>query len=110
MKKIVLLFTILCVGALNGMEQPQKGHYGGLAELSPEIQVMIIQSLNTYDKNLTPEENLTNIVNAIKAMSETNKQLHAVVNDMYGNLKGFTALVVILAEQFPNMTREEIAN
>ena len=87
MKKIALLFTLLCAGALNGMEQPEQGHYVGLAELSPEIQVMIIQTLNTYDKTFSPEKNLTNTVNAIKAMSETNKQLNEVVNDMYGNLK-----------------------
>ncbi len=109
MKKIALLFTLLCASALNGMEQPEQGRYAGLGELSPEIQVLIIQALNTFDKYLSSKENLTNTVNAIKAMTETNKQLHAVVNDMYGNLKGFTALIGILAEKFFAISRDDIA-
>jgi hypothetical protein len=109
MKKIALLFTIVCAGQLYGMEQPERGYYTGIAELSPEIQVMIIQALNTYDSKLTPEENITKIVNAIKALSITNKQLHAVLSDMYGDLKSFTLLVGTLAEKFPSISKEGIA-
>ncbi len=112
MKKIALLFTILCAGALYGMKRIQSrskyGHYVSMAELSPEIQVMIIQALNTYDKNLNPEENLVNIINAIKAMSATNRQFNTIVNDIYGNLAGFTALVHILGKKF-NINTDVIA-
>jgi hypothetical protein len=109
MKKIALLLIIVCAGNLYGMEQAEKGHYTGIAELSPEIQVMIIQALNTYDNNLSTEENITRIVNAIKAINATNKQLHGVVTDIYGDLKGLTALIGTLAEKFPSTSRKDIA-
>jgi len=105
MKKIALLFTILCAGALNGMENPEQGHYKGLGGLSPEMQVMIIQTLNnTYDYTLSSKENLKNIINAIKATSLVDKELNETVNDIYGNQKGFTALVHVLAKKFNTST------
>ncbi len=101
MKK-VLLFTLLCVGQLYGMES-ERGRYKNLGKLSPEVQIMIIQSLNEYD-------NLTDIVKAIKATSLTNQQLNEVINDIYGNQKGFTALVHLLADKFPEDGTVEIAS
>lgn len=101
MKKIALLFTILCAGQLYGMENPERGRHIGLEDLSPEIQVMIIHALNTYD-------NLDDVINSIKASSLTNQQLNAVVNDMYGNLPGFKKLAHTLANKF-NTSVVEIA-
>jgi len=102
MKKIAILFTILCASALNGMENPQYGSYKGLGNLSPEIQVMIIQALNTY-------KNPVDVINAIKAISLVDKELNEIINQEYGNQKGFTKLVHILADKF-NETTGEIAD
>jgi len=109
MKKIALLFTILCAGQLYGMKrikpelklEPEYGHYVGWANLPPELKALIITYINTYDT-------LDDIVDAIKATSETNKELNLMVNEKYGNLPGFTALVHILADKF-NKTTHDIA-
>jgi len=108
MTKIALLFTLLCAGALNGMENPEHDHHIGLEKLSPEIQVMIIQDLNTYDPNLSDKENLITVIKAINAISRTNQQLNAVVNNVYDNQKKFTALVHMLADK-SNKNRHSIA-
>ena len=95
----VVLFILLCAGALNGMESEQ-GRFKGLGGLPPEVQVMIIQTLhNTYDDNLNAEENLKNIIKDIKATSLVDKELHKIINDMYGNQPGFTALAHMLAKK-----------
>jgi len=107
MKKIALLFAILCVGALSGMKrikpkpELEYGHYVGWGNLLPELKALIITYLNTYD-------NPDDIVNAIKATSKTNKELNQMVNEKYGNLSGFTALVHTLAKKF-NRSTESIA-
>jgi len=102
MKKITLLFTLLCVAALNGMENPERNDYKGFGGLSPEIQVMIIRSLNIHDT-------LYNIIKAIKATSLVDKELNEIVNGEYGNLAGFTALLHTLANKFPDATKENMA-
>ena len=94
MKKVFLLCALVCAGQMYGMESQQSY----MEELSPEVKVMIIQALhNTYNPKLNSEENLKSIINAIKAMSEVNTELNAIVNYMYGNQKKFTELVHILA-------------
>lgn len=101
MKKIALLFTLtLCTGALNGME-PERGRYIGMEELPVDVKGLIIQSLASGDT-------LSEVLNNIKAISRTNKQLNTIVNVMYGNPKVFTALVHTLANEF-NTTTEAVA-
>ncbi len=100
MKKIALLFTILCVGALFGME-PERGHYVGMEALPKEIKATIVMYLNEYD-------NLDDIVNAIKITSLTNCELYKIVDEMYGNQKGFAVLAHLLANKF-NTTTEDVA-
>lgn len=106
MKKIALLFTILCAGALNGMEpermEPERDSFLFYGQLPPELRALIIMSVNTYST-------LDNIVNTIKAASVTSKEINAIVNEKYGNLAGFTALIGALEEKFPGITRAEIA-
>jgi len=97
MKKLTLLLTLLCASALNGMG-PGYGHFRGLGDLPPEIQVMIIQTLNTYNT-------LDDVINAIKAISKTNQQLNAIVTEEYGNQKRFNALVHTLANKFNTTTK-----
>jgi ankyrin repeat protein len=101
MKKLLLLITFCAM--LNGMENPKRehGHYVGMEDLSPEIKVMIIQSLHTYD---FPDD----VIDAIKALSLTDKELNAIVNDMYGNQQGFAQLAHLLANKFGETT-ESIA-
>ncbi len=96
MKKIALLLTLLCAGALNGMEQPEQGHYVGIGmeNLPDDVKPIIITYLNQYN-------NLDDTIYAIKAVSLTNKSLNKMINEKYGNLKGFTALVHMLAAKFP---------
>ncbi len=99
MKKIaLLLFTLLCVSALNGMENPESDNYKGLGGLSPEIQVTIISYLKEYN-------NLENIINAIKATSLVDKELNEIVNGEYGNQKGFTKLLITLLNKFNGINK-----
>ncbi len=103
MKKITLLFTLLCAGALNGMEVPEHGHYVGIGieALPDDVKPLIIMYLNEYD-------DVDDIVTAIKATSLSNKELNKIVNEMYGNQKGFAALAHMLANKF-NTTTEVVA-
>jgi ankyrin repeat protein len=103
MNKIALLLTILCLSPLHGME-PEKGRYIGMEELSPEVKALIIQALNAYNNNLSAQDNLKNTIRAIKAMSSTSQELHEIVNDLYGNQKGFTKLMHILANKYGTST------
>lgn len=113
MKKTILLLTILCAGHLYGME-PEQGYTNtNLNELSPEVRYMIVRALSTtYNPKLNNIENLKNTVNALNAMSRVNKQFNAIINDLYGksqeNLKEFTKLVHILADNF-NVSTKEVA-
>lgn len=98
MKKLTVLFTLLCTAsALNGMK-PERGRYVGMGDLPPEVQAIIVSYLHTYD-------NLNDIVKAIKATSETNRQLKEIVNEEYGDPKKFKALVHVLANKFNTATK-----
>lgn len=90
---------LLCTGQLYSMEPERIG----MEELPPEVQVLIIQALNSY-------KNLDDVIKAIKAMSLTNKQLNTVLNDIYSleNQKRFIKLIHVLAKKF-NTTTESIA-
>lgn len=93
MKKLILLFTIACAaGQLYGME-PERGRYIGWGDLPKDVQVIIISYLQTYD-------DIKDILNAIQETSRTNKQLNAIVNETYGNQKGFAALMHVLEDKF----------
>ncbi len=77
MKKIALLFTLtLCASALNGMEvpkpNPQKQDYMAMlpTEIKKEIVLALVQSS-------TVEE----AVNAIRSLTETNKEFNKIIND-----------------------------
>ena len=121
MKKIALLFTIICV-QLYGMEstfvpvfakgfdghgkttadKPKPGRYIGIDNLPQEIQAIIVSSLHTYDN---PDE----LIHAIKVISRTNTTLRKIIFARYGdfsNLQQFTALVHILANKFHLGTKE----
>lgn len=107
MKKIALLFIITCTGQLYGMEptKPKPGRYIGLENLPQEVQVIIVSSLHTYD-------NPDDLIHALKAISRTNTTLRKMIFTRYGsfcNLKEFTTLVHILADQF-NLSTKDIAN
>ncbi len=92
MKKIILLFTIICAGQLYGMEEaPKMGAFGDLPE---DVHKVIVQALATSN-------NLEQTIEAIKVASV----LRGV---RYDNLKDFTKLVHILADKF-NTTTAKIA-
>ncbi len=79
MKKLALLFLILCAGALNGMKHlEQKQLYDNLPEqkqfllygnLPQELRELIISSIGAYD-------NLEVIINTIKTARFANKEIH----------------------------------
>ena len=85
---------------------PERGRYVGLGDLPRETQAIIVTYLQTND-------NLDGTIAAIKEASKgvglVNKQLNAIVNEVYGIPKGFTALVHVLADKF-NTSTENVAN
>lgn len=95
MKKTTLLFAILCASALNGME-PERST--SMQNLPKDVQSLIIMHLNAGD---TLESTIRNIVR----MSQINTTFHKLVNDVYGNLKGFTSLVhaLIIGNRTPSV-------
>ena len=113
MKKVVLLFTILCAGALNSMDPtslyelrrtgPEQGRYigTGMEDIPIEVQSLIITHINTGNT-------VTNAIRDIIRTSRTNTTLNKIVNDMYGNQKGFSELVHVLADKF-NLTPPDVA-
>jgi len=90
MKKITLLFTILCAGQLYGMEAQN------ISDLPKDVHNEIIKMA------LATSDNLDEAIKAIKVAS-------ALRGIKYDNLKKFTALVGVLAQKFPDLSREEIA-
>ena len=123
MKKLILMCAMICASQLYGMEkekpsqrqsrlqrmynylfgteesqQPQLGDWNSLPQ---EVQILIIQALNTG-------QDLDQTIDAIKAMSITNKALNQMINEMY-ELKGFTVLVHMLANKF-NISTDEVAH
>lgn len=100
MKKIALIFTILCVSQLYGIEpayeiEPECSNYIdiGMSNLSKETQEILVA-------NICIDDTLNNVINAIKATSASNATLNAIVNKKHGNLKGFETLVHMLANRF----------
>ncbi len=72
-----------------------------MASLPTEVQSLIIMALNTSNN---PDETIS----AIMATSQTNKALNKIVKEVYyDNLKGFTALVHMIAAKF-NTTVGEV--
>lgn len=104
MKKIALLFTLLCVVALNSME-PEKPELDPVIwkNLPEDVKPLIIMALTESGDNIDLA-----ICNIIKA-AHINRKLNEMINEKYGNLVGFTELVGILGKKFPHITREEIA-
>ena len=104
MKKIALLFTLtlLGAGALNGMEPEHgKSHWHRYGRSPADVKGLILMYLHKSD-------NLDDIIYDIKKASLINKDLNTIVNKLYGNQKGFTALMHILANKF-DKTTETIA-
>jgi len=90
MKKIALLFTIICVGQLYGMEAEN------IRDLTRDIHYAII------DTALTRSKSLPEALNMIQKLSI----LHGV---RYDNLNNFTNLVHKLADKF-NVSTLKVAN
>jgi len=86
---------------LFGTEESQQPQLGDWNSLPQEVQILIIQALNTG-------QDLDQTIDAIKAMSITNKALNQMINKMY-DLKGFTVLVNMLANKFKT-SHQTIAN
>lgn len=98
MKRIALLFTIVCTGVLIGMEQPSSSFEW--EQLPKELRAIIVSYLHTYKE-------LDDIVSALKTASRTNKELNQMIN--MGNLAGFTILAHKLADQF-GITTADVAS
>jgi hypothetical protein len=96
MKKMVLLVTMVCAGQLYGM--------GDMSKLPKEVQVLVIQALNSG-------KDIDATINAIKTASRTSKALNQMINEQYNynNLKGFDALVDVFAKKFPALSHRLIA-
>jgi len=93
MKKIALLLTILCAGALKAMEpkKPQPGHSGlGMGYVPSEVQSII----NTY-------KNVDDAILVIKAVSLRDEDLKRIVNEEFE----FAKLIHVLADTFNLSTR-----
>jgi len=105
MKKVALLCVLLCAGALNGME-PEKPELDPVIwkNLPEDVKPLIIMALTESGDNI--DVAIRNIVKA----SRINRKLNQMINEKYGNLAGFTQLVGILAEKFPEKTRAEVAD
>ncbi len=101
-RKITLICAILCAGQLYGME-PERGRYVGLGDLPRETQAIIVAYLQTND---SLDGTIAAIKKASKGVGLVNKQLNAIVNEVYGIPKGFTALVHLLANKFNESTKD----
>jgi hypothetical protein len=108
MKKVALLFTILCANGLNGMNKPEVGRYVGFEHLPTDVKTTIIIILNTHD---TLDDTISAIKETSKKLSLTNKELNKIINEMYATQKAFTTLVHMLENKFKSdgLTTEEIA-
>ncbi len=95
MKKITILFTLLCTTALNSMEpiEPEHGQYTGIEALIPEVKGLIISCLNTYD-------NLNAIIYSIRAMSMTSKTFKKIIDEKYGTPEKLETLAFMLRDKF----------
>lgn len=94
MKKMTLLFIILCTSALNAMEVEHNYYVGmSMQDLPKEIQSLIIGHLNTGDT-------VKNVIKTIMRMSRTNTTFNTIIKDIYDNQKNFITLIQTLANNF----------
>jgi AraC-like DNA-binding protein len=89
MKKIALLFMLLSINILNAK-------FGGLGGLPMELQLKIILELNEYN---TVEDAVKAIKNN-RNLSEVDKELYDIINDVEGNEKEFMIVINTLARKF----------
>lgn len=97
MKKLILLFTMVCAtNQLYGMEQATPKE-----TLLPDLKQKITHMASSASKNLNEA------INALESAST----FYGVQFDklFFDNLKDFTALVNLLAKKFPDKSRKEIA-
>ncbi len=94
MKKLILLFTIVCAGQLYGMEAEQK--MGALGTLPQDIRNEIVNTALATSNN--PDEAISMI-----------QKLSTFYNVPYDNLNDFKRLVHLLADKF-GMSTLEIAS
>ena len=104
MKKIALLFTIVCAGQLYGMEPMEAERIGDLPEeLQREITQAAITSSNTLDEAIAMIKKLS------ASFGVQYDTLFANINDkLFTKNKDFTQLVHMLSNKF-NLSTEEIA-
>jgi hypothetical protein len=102
MKKLILMSAVLCAGTLNNME-PEKPKLEVFQELPDDVKNLIILAFAHSDNDFD-----TTIKN-IKIASLTNKTLYLIINQQYGNLKNFTALIHWLADKFQQDNMASIA-
>jgi len=102
MKKIALLFTILCAGPLNGMALPKPDELNPAlsGKLPEDVKPIIIMALSQSG------DNLNSAIRTIKKASLNNKTLQRIINEKWAGLKGFTTLVHKLANKFNTSTQE----
>lgn len=93
MKKIALLFTIVCTSSLSGMENLRPDAYN----LPKDVWGVIIPYLANYDS-------LEDIVYTINAANLIDTTFNKKVQKIYGEQKEFTKLVHILAKKFNKST------
>ncbi len=93
MKKIALLFTILCAGHLYSMEAER------IVDLPKELQDIIAQTA------IESSDNLDETILMIKKLSLSYKVPHST---LFNNIKDFTKLVHLLAKKF-NMATLDVA-
>jgi len=98
MKKMTLLFTILCAAQLYGMAKEEA--VGIYTSALPEIKQQIISAA------LASSKNVDEAIGAIKKFSI----LHRVQSDkLFNNFQDFIKVVNLLSENFPELTKSEIA-
>ena len=90
MKKMTIAFTILCVGALNGMEPKNVNLASSWQDLPIELKGEIILALAQSG------DDLGKAVNNIIKLSLVNKQLNAMIH----NFGGINIITNILANKF----------
>ncbi|HJZ24029.1 MAG TPA: hypothetical protein VJ201_06220 [Candidatus Babeliales bacterium] len=92
MKKITLLFTILCASALSAME-PERSQVEW-----ENLPKALIPIMNTY---LIEYNNLDDMVNDIKKATQ---ELNTMINEKSGNLAAFTEFIHVLSYKFNKNT------
>ena len=92
MKKIALLFAIICAGQLYGMEPMEAEHIGDLPkELQKEIAQTVVQTAMLESKN---------VGEAIATIKKLSESFGIQYNKLFGNIQDFTKLVYMLLDGF----------